>query len=111
MQGSVQSMENFTYIIESCIISHVTDADNLSGKDIEGACQHDVIVFSGSVKNRSGSGAFRDFKNSYRVGIAAVEIQLKSGSCNGLSGGCGDFAWRVRIPGSSAMLSIAARRP
>lgn len=50
LQGSVQSMENFTYIVESCIISHVTDADNLSGKDIEGACQHDVIVFSDSVQ-------------------------------------------------------------
>ena len=55
----------------------MTDADNLSGKDIEGACQHDVIVFSDSVQDRSSSGAFRDFKNSYRVGIAAVEIQLK----------------------------------
>ena len=89
-------MENVAYIVESCIVSHVADADDLACENIERTCKHDVVVFFDSVQDRSGCGAFRNFKNSYSVGIAAVAAIL---------------AWRVRIPGSSAMLSIAARRP
>ena len=92
-------MENVAYIVESCIVSHVADADDLACENIERTCKHDVVVFFDSVQDRSGCGAFRNFKNSYSVGIAAVEIQLKSGSCNGLSGGCGDFGMACKDPG------------
>ena len=77
----------------------MADADDLACENVERTCKHDVVVFFDSVQDRSGCGAFRNFKNSYSVGIAAVEIQLKSGSCDGLSGGCGDFGMACKDPG------------
>ena len=76
----------------------MSDADHFASQDIEGTCQHNVVVFFYSLKDRFGCCALRYFKNSNCTGISAVQVKVQACSCNGLSGGCGDSGMACKDP-------------
>ena len=69
----------------------MSDADHFASQDIEGTCQHNVVVFFYSLKDRFGCCALRYFKNSNCTGISAVQVKVQACACDGFSGGTGDL--------------------
>ena len=69
----------------------MSDADHFASQDIEGTCQHNVVVFFYSIKDRFGCCALRYFKNSNCIGISAVQVKVQACACDGFSGGTGDL--------------------
>ena len=89
----------------------MSDADHFASQDIEGTCQHNVVVFFYSLKDRFGCCALRYFKNSNCTGISAVQVKVQAAPVMAFLEALAIFAWRERMAGSAAMLSMAARSP
>ena len=90
-ERSVQSSKDLTNIVVICIVSHMSNADDFTGKYIKRTCEHDVVVIFDTIKDCFGGGSFRNLKYSNSAGKTTLKIKIQAGTGDCLTGRFGDF--------------------